>query len=311
MAKISVIIPAYNVERTLRRCVDSFLKQSFQDFELLLIDDGSTDKTGAICDEYALDDARIRVFHTNNGGVSQARELGINKAVGEYSIHADGDDWVEPAMLSEMYQEAVSNDADIVISDFYYEEAGKVMLQVQNPTLLEGKSLVCDILTGKVHGSTCNKLVRQRLYKDFKVHFPVGINYCEDALTVIELFLHVHRVVYLPKAYYHYICNYESITRQTSRTKFEERQKYVSHLRTLLKEACFEDAIWQTALRMRVDAYYSKLYTARELKALFPTPMKAILNSSFCRNLKILMILVSWGLYPLAVYLERKYLHVE
>lgn len=311
MAKISVIIPVYNVEKTLKRCVDSFLLQSFEDFELLLIDDGSTDKTGTICDEYALKDTRIKVIHTANGGVSKARELGIKEATGDYSIHADGDDWVESAMLAEMYQEAVGNDADIVISDFYYEEAGKVVQRVQKPTVLEGKSLVCDILTGKVHGSTCNKLVRQRLYRDFDIHFPVGINYCEDALTMINLFLHVHHVVYLPKAYYHYICNSGSITRQTSRDKFEERRKYISHLRQMLKEPCFEEAIWQTALRMQVDAYYSKLFTARELKTLFPVRRKSIMNSSYCRNLKLLMLLVSWGMYPLAVFLERKYLHVE
>lgn len=311
MVKVSVIIPVYNVEKTLKRCVDSFLQQTFQDFELLLIDDGSTDKTGAICDEYALKDSRVRVIHTANEGVSSARELGIKEAAGVYSIHADGDDWVEPAMLSEMYQEAVANDADIVIADFFYEESGEVMHRVQKPTTLEGKSLVCDVLTGTVHGSTCNKLVRHQLYADFDIHFPVGINYGEDALTMIGLFLHVHRVVYLPKAYYHYICNYQSVTRQPSKAKFEERRNYISHLKQLLKDSCFEEAICQTALRVRVDAYYSKLFTARELKTLFPIRRKSIMNSSYCRNLKVLMLLVSWGMYPLAVYLERKYLHVD
>ncbi|WP_297973042.1 glycosyltransferase [uncultured Bacteroides sp.] len=311
MTKISVIIPVYNVENTLRRCVDSFLVQSFEDFELLLIDDGSTDNTGAICDEYACKELRVRTIHTTNGGVSHARELGITEATGDYLIHADGDDWVEPTMLAEMYQEAMANDADIVICDFYYEEAGTVLLKRQEPITLEGKSIVCDILRGRVHGSMCNKLVRHRLYKDSNVHFPVGINYCEDALTMIKLFLHTNRVTYLSKAYYHYICNSESITRQVSRIKFEERQKYLFLLKQLLKESCFEEAIEQTALRMLVDAYYSKLFTARELKTLFPVRKKTIMNSPYSFNLKLLMALVSLGMYHLAVGLEKKCLHVK
>lgn len=311
MTKISVIIPVYNVENTLRRCVDSFLLQSFEDFELLLIDDGSTDKTGAICDEYACKEPRIRTIHIANGGVSQARELGITEAKGDYLIHADGDDWVEVTMLTEMYQEAMASDADIVICDFYYEEAGTVLLKKQEPITLESKSIICDILKGRLHGSMCNKLVRRKLYSDSNVHFPVGINYCEDALTMINLFLHTSRVTYLSKAYYHYIYNPKSITHQVTRFKFEERQKYLFLLKQLLKEPCFEEAIEQTVLRMLVDAYYSKLFTSKELKTFFPVRKKAIMSSPYSFNLKLLMVLVSLGMYHLAVGLEKKCLHVK
>lgn len=98
--KISVIVPVYNVEKFLRRCIDSILAQTFTDFELLLIDDGSKDKSGEICDEYAAKDARIRVFHKQNGGVSSARNLGIDKAQGEWVYFVDSDDWIEIETLS-------------------------------------------------------------------------------------------------------------------------------------------------------------------------------------------------------------------
>ena len=97
--KISVIVPVYNVEKYLRRCIDSILAQTFSDFELLLIDDGSKDSSGEICEEYAGKDARIRVFHRQNGGVSTARNLGIDKAKGEWIYFVDSDDVVLPSAL--------------------------------------------------------------------------------------------------------------------------------------------------------------------------------------------------------------------
>ncbi len=100
---VSVIVPVYKAENYLCHCVDSLLAQTFPDFEILLIDDGSPDHSGDICDEYARKDSRVRVFHKENEGVSSTRQCGIDNAKGEYTIHADPDDWVEPDMLDELY----------------------------------------------------------------------------------------------------------------------------------------------------------------------------------------------------------------
>lgn len=116
---ISIIVPVYKSEKFICRCMDSLLSQSFTDFEILLIDDGSPDGSGKICDSYAMKDSRVRVFHKENGGVSSARQLGIDNARGEYTIHADPDDWVEPTMLAELYGKAKTEDADMVICDYY------------------------------------------------------------------------------------------------------------------------------------------------------------------------------------------------
>ncbi|MCI7728300.1 MAG: glycosyltransferase, partial [Bacteroidales bacterium] len=96
---VSIIVPVYNVELYLSKCIDSILAQSFTDWECILVDDGSKDSSGKICDEYALKDTRIKVIHQTNKGVSVARQVGIDNASGEYSIHIDPDDWVEPNML--------------------------------------------------------------------------------------------------------------------------------------------------------------------------------------------------------------------
>ena len=121
MPKVSVIVPIYKAEKYINRCIDSILAQTFTDWELLLIDDGSPDRSGEICDEYAENDPRIRVFHKANGGVSSARQMGQEEAVGEYTIHVDPDDWVEPTMLEELYAKAEADDADMVICDFFLD----------------------------------------------------------------------------------------------------------------------------------------------------------------------------------------------
>lgn len=113
--KISIIVPVYKAEKYIHKCIDSILAQTFANFEILLINDGSPDKSGKICDEYAKKDKRVRVFHKENGGVSLARQLGNDNATGEYTIHADPDDWIEPNMLEELYAKAVEDDADMEI----------------------------------------------------------------------------------------------------------------------------------------------------------------------------------------------------
>ena len=112
---ISIIVPVYNAEDTIRNCLDSILAQTLFDFEVILIDDGSPDYCGRICDEYAKKDIRFKVIHKSNEGVSAARQVGIDNAQGEYTIHVDPDDRIEPSMLEELYAKAKETDADIVI----------------------------------------------------------------------------------------------------------------------------------------------------------------------------------------------------
>lgn len=123
--KISIISPVYNAERYIVKCLDSILVQTFQDWELILVDDGSSDKSGVICDEYAARDSRVIVIHKENGGVGAARQTGLDAVTGEYVIHADPDDWVEPTMLQELYAKAVAEAADVVICDYYVDTKKK------------------------------------------------------------------------------------------------------------------------------------------------------------------------------------------
>lgn len=201
---VSVIVPVYKAEKYLHRCVDSLLAQTFTDFELILIDDGSPDSSGEICDAYAARDERVRVIHQTNGGVSAARQKGIDEAQGEYTIHADPDDWVEPTMLEELYRKAKEEDADIVICDYITHIRKKKIYTTQRPSALNSDALVHDLLFQQLHGSCCNKLVKRACYSLYGVRFPEGLNMREDLHVCLSLLMHPVKAAYLNKAFYHY-----------------------------------------------------------------------------------------------------------
>lgn len=233
--KVSVVLPAYNAEWTLARMVDSLLVQTLTDFELLIVDDGSTDGTAALCDAYAARDSRVRVFHQPNGGVSAARQLGVDQARGEYSIHADADDWVEPTMLEEMYAKAKETDADVVIADFFTTgKDGKEKYVCQEPEGMDGTSMLRGLFQN-LYGSLWHKLVRHCCYTQYGLRFEAGVNYCEDFLVCAQLFVHPEvKGAYLPKPFYHYDYNPSSITKNGNRGTYENHVRFVEALKDLL-----------------------------------------------------------------------------
>ena len=190
-------MPVYKAEAYLHRCVDSILAQTFTNWELLLIDDGSPDRSGAICDEYASKDARIRVFHKENGGVSSARQKGQDEAQGEYTIHADPDDWVEPTMLEELYKKAKADDADMVICDYYMNDGENQTYITQKPTVLDRKTVLGELLFQQLHGSCWNKLVRRACYSGYGICFPNNMNCWEDLYFNVKLLQYFGK--FLPK----------------------------------------------------------------------------------------------------------------
>lgn len=235
MIKISVIVAVYKAEAYLHRCVDSLLTQTFTDFEILLIDDGSPDRSGEICEEYARMDTRIRVFHKANEGVGATRQFGIDHACGEYSIHADPDDWAEPTMLEELYRKAKETDAELVICDYYVDFPNKTIYRKQEPTSLDHDQLIKDLFQ-RLHASLCNKLIKSTCYKTRDVHFIKGINYREDLLVNIQMLKQETKVAYLPKAFYHYdqVLNNDSISRNITYEYYKVSEEVYKNLKGLL-----------------------------------------------------------------------------
>lgn len=266
MPEVSIIVPVYKAEKYLNRCVDSILAQTFTDWELLLIDDGSPDRSGEICDEYAKKDFRIRVIHKENGGVSSARQRGLDEAVGEYTIHVDSDDWVEPNMLEELYKKAKQDDADIVICDYFNNIGTKQTICRQCPSSLEPKQVLIELFQ-QLHGSCCNKLARRVCYKQYGIEFPRGINYCEDLFTWVQFLSHKEvKVAYLNKAFYHYFDNPESITRSYQRSQYETRCEFVKCLEKVLPTELRTTILKKVTFNIFVEANIYDVLTQSEIK---------------------------------------------
>lgn len=260
---ISVIVAVYNAEKTLPRLLDSLHSQTMPDFEVLLIDDGSTDMSGAFCDDIAGYDKRFKVYHKQNEGVGTTRRFGLEHAVGDYTIHADADDWVEPDYLEKLYETAVSEDADMTICDFYFEEAERSVYVKEEPVTFEKDGLIKDFLLRLQKGS-CNKLIKRSTYIERGITYMQGLNFSEDYIFNLQLLLSGIKVAYVPTALYHYdiFTNPVSASRGSSLKKVEQREYFISILKELLPKG-YENVIDNRRLDIVFMAIHSKLYSRK------------------------------------------------
>lgn len=199
---ISIIVPVYEVERYLPQCIDSIINQTYQDIEIILVDDGSTDNSGIICDEYSRKDKRITVFHKENGGLSDARNYGIARANGDYLGFVDGDDWIEPDMYEILLNAAKENRADIVNCGFYGEFPEQTVIYL-NAAQTFNNSI--DSVKALIHGEI-NIFVWSKLYHKScfsSITFPNGYVF-EDIFTIHKVLLQSNVIVNVSKPLYHH-----------------------------------------------------------------------------------------------------------
>lgn len=258
MPLVSIIVPVYKAEKWLHRCVDSILAQTMEDFELLLIDDGSPDRSGEICDEYAVKDSRVRVFHKENGGVSSARALGVREANGEYSIHVDSDDYIAVNMLEKMVEKVQELDCDVLMCDYYEKRGDVIIYNKQQPKSLNPKEILKEMLVCDIHGSLWNKLVKHRLYEEFDLKFYENINAREDLLIWVQLFSKINKVGYLDKAYYYYTVgdNENSLTIKYTTKHYEWYSNFIYRL----KEFLSADKIYDVEIILQETYNYLHAY---------------------------------------------------
>lgn len=233
MPAISIIVPIFNMEHLMRRCIDSLLAQTFTDYELLLIDDGSKDGSWSICQEYARKDARIGIYHKENGGLSDARNYGLSKAIGKYTIFADPDDWVSPEGLDCLYATAEREQADMTMCDLYREDEYSRHYVCQRPQSLQAEDVLKELFAN-IQGFTVNKLIRRDVYTRFGISYPKGIYGCEDQYTMAAILLHDIKIAYEPVAFYHYMYNSASLTRHYDERTYEMDMRVLEMFRTLL-----------------------------------------------------------------------------
>lgn len=240
---ISIIVPVYQAERYLSRCLDSILTQTFTNFEVILVNDGSKDNSGKICDLYAENDNRFHVIHKKNEGVSIARQTGLDSSIGKYVIHADSDDWVEPDWLAVLYEKIEAEQADIVMCDFERIYTNKKVHYVQCPTSLQNEDILDDMLKQKIWGCTWNKLIRKDCFNRYDVSFHPQMNLWEDLYVMCLLIAHGAKVSYVPKALYHYdsTINENSIVKYRKESHIRSNMIFVEVLSPILSDARFCD----------------------------------------------------------------------
>lgn len=214
---VSVIVPVYNVEKYLGRCVDSILSQTYRNLEIILVDDGAKDNSGSICDSYAQKDSRVRVIHKENGGLSSARNAGIDIASGDYLEFVDSDDWLEPEAVESLLQQALIHRVDLVLGGRWDVSAAtgerKKGLCPVKQEVIAGTEMVRRIFRWEnCDSSACDKLFRKKLFRE--IRFPDG-KVVEDVPIMYKIVLDAGRVALLDKPIYNYYHRTGSITYTT------------------------------------------------------------------------------------------------
>ena len=229
--KLSIIVPVYNVEKYIRKCLDSIIKQTYKDFEIILVNDGSTDNSGLICDEYSSTYCNIRTIHKPNGGLSSARNAGIENAEGDFIGFVDSDDWIDENMYEILVKNIESYDADISMCRLYRK--GKDASYYVHEDLEQKERVMID-------ASSCTKLFRKEFFISDK--FPLGKTN-EDFSLFSRTFYGINCAVYANDTKYNYQEREESITTQyvfkkDSIQNLEEMKEYITkNFKELQEEA--------------------------------------------------------------------------
>ena len=256
--KISVIVPVYNSLNCLERCVESICGQTFEELEIILVDDGSTDGTGPLCDRLAKRDSRIRVYHKENGGASSARNLGLENAAGDYVGFVDSDDYIDDGVYQKMTELAYTKNYPVVqISRDERDESGSRLPDICVPPetmrFCDSETFLKELLLHQADCSFCTKLIRKELFAGHR--FPEGeLN--EDFKLLIELLREIEGIAILPKQGYHVVCRSDSTTRKRSADSFsrvfldivknaDEMQEYVDGRYPALHEHAIRFNLYQ------------------------------------------------------------------
>lgn len=248
---VSIIVPVYNAEACLRRCVESVLNQEYADFELLLADDGSRDGSGRICDEYAAADSRVRVFHKENSGVSDSRNLCLDQARGRYLQFLDADDWITPDATKLLVRAMEEHRCDLVVADFYRVVGERVSHKgdIDEDGVLSREEYAAHMMENPAdfyYGVLWNKLYRRDIVEKHSLRMDPDISWCEDFMFNLEYIRHARRFFALQVPIYYYVKTKGSLCTQglsiskTIQMKLSAFEYYNQFYKTVLDEEEYE-----------------------------------------------------------------------
>ena len=272
---LTVVIPVYNVEKYLKRCVESVIAQDWKKYEILLVDDGSTDHSPQICDNYVKTYDFISVIHKENGGLSEARNTGLSQAKGEYVYFPDSDDWIEPDTFIALSEALESQKFDIISfnREFVKSEEDAIVSDSVVTIVFEGKDAFVEMLKHSyITGFANDKIYRKSLFMDHDILFPKG-KYYEDLGTNYKLFLSAKKVYATNQKYYHYLIdNPDSITQSWNEKKFIDMFGFY-------KEVFYSDFV-RSQLNQE-ELHISQLYYLNGLTHILASLYKAKLHKHY------------------------------
>lgn len=264
MCKVSIIVPVYKVEKYLSRCIDSILKQTFTDFELILVDDGSPDSCGVICDEYAKRDSRIRVIHQRNGGLSAARNSGLKIAIGKYVMFCDSDDYVEQQWCQIMYETICRNPNAWIVTDIWKVDVSGIC-NLRANYLSEANSDIKSMSYFQIYklglsGYVVNKIYSLEKIRKNGIFFDESCFFAEDVAFNVTYYMKCDILLYIPKPLYFYCDNLEGITGRYYADKFSLRIPTFSVRLQVIEENELEEYcdIWLYQFIQLLDNVFDK-----------------------------------------------------
>lgn len=240
---VSIIVPVYNSVAFLDKCIQSITSQTYKNIELILVNDGSPDTSGEVCDKYASTDSRIKVIHKENGGLVTSRKAGISLATGEYVLYVDGDDWIEPELIERYMEQVLQYDADIVVSSHNVNLEGRVEIlsNTLSPGVYDRNRLIAEVYpkmmyTGKfsqfgIFSYSWGKLYRREILIDNQLRVTEGITIGEDALCLYPTLLDANILVILDEPYYHYRQRADSLIKTLRTIELSKMEKVYMDLK--------------------------------------------------------------------------------
>jgi glycosyltransferase involved in cell wall biosynthesis len=255
---ISIIVPVYNMERYLDRCVSSIVNQTYKNLEIILVDDGSTDSSPQMCEDYAKNDARIKAVHKENGGLSDARNAGLKIATGNYIGYVDSDDWIEPNMYERMINACIDNDAEMALCRYFREYDDKTIDDgTDRVDILDRENLLNIYITDKdgfmVYNSVWSKLFKRGLIEN--VMFPKGQN-SEDIMYTTRAMCRLNKAVYIDACLYHYVIDRKDSIMNVAKTERmfkDELPFWREHIK------CIRDNVSDAMADLAAYYYYRRL----------------------------------------------------
>lgn len=279
---ISIIIPIYNTAKYLPRCLQSIMSQKYTDWEAILVDDGSTDESSRVCDDYADRDSRFKVLHQENQGVVVARDNALAKAKGDYLAFVDSDDYIAPSMLEVMAESAQNENLDIVWCNFkeiYKDSAEEEKIELYK----DNKENIKGVLTSRIPGFLWNKLIKKSFWDRCRIHTDKEAVMCEDTYISIQLLANNPKMGFVPKPFYNYVKYDERAATSTKELPILVlAEKNIANIYDFLKRKdlfeTYKDEFTRLALRLKIEMLPYKLDRAFNI---FPFAHKSFKNFMF------------------------------